>query len=72
LKMAAAQSSTIETQLIETIFTPKFAMGETELRKPPTCISRWGLAQLIPVGLALKIAMKGGAGVSPVPHHIWE
>ena len=67
-KMAAAQLSTIKTQLIETIFTPKFAMGGgAELRKPPPCnggqhSSKWyqhNWAQLIPGDLASKIAMGG-------------
>ena len=86
--MSAAQLSTIETQSIETIFTPKFTMGEgVELRKPPPCISGWGPAQLktlsaqlstteaqlIPDGLASKIAI-GGTGVFPAPLSIlkWE
>ena len=75
----AAQLSTIETQLIKTIFTPKFAMV-AELQKPTPRISRWGPAQLevvsaqlstieaqlITGGLASKITM-GGASVSPAP-----
>jgi len=58
--------------LIETIFTPKFAIG-AELRKPPPCISRWGPAQLsaieaqlIPGGLASKTAMGEGGWLLPL------
>ena len=41
-KMISAELSSIETQMIETIFTAKFSMeeGEAELRKSPHCISR--------------------------------
>jgi len=36
--MAAAQLSTIETQLIETIFTPKFAIGGWAPKTTPLCL----------------------------------
>jgi len=73
LKNIAAQLSTIETQLIETIFSPKFARGRrAELRKPFPRILRWGSAkleiiaaqwstieaQLIPGGSESKIEMR--------------
>jgi len=71
---------TIETQSIETIFTPKFAMegGGAELRKPLLYISRWGLEKLktIPAelstnhpNLTFKFEMEGGGGEVTFPFY---
>jgi len=47
-RMITAQLSTTETQLIKTIMTLKFGMGKgAKLRRPPSRISRLGLAKNI-------------------------